>query len=157
MADQLCGQFYARLLGLPDVVPIDCAKSALRTIYEVCFVKFNQWIGRQEVEGRRQEMDPISSAIGVANGVRPDGSPVNPNDTHPLEVWTGINFGLAAFMVQMDMQEEAFQITEAVVRQVYEHGLQFRTPEAITAAHTFRAGHYLRPMAIWAIYKALIP
>ncbi|PSB05652.1 hypothetical protein C7B76_31060, partial [filamentous cyanobacterium CCP2] len=45
---------------------------------------------------------------------------------------------------------------EAIVQQVYEHGLQFRTPEAITAAHTFRACHYLRPMAIWGIYGVLM-
>ena len=84
-----------------------------------------------------------------------DGSPENPDATHPLEVWTGINFGLAAFLVQMDMQSEAFQLTAAVVRQVYEHGLQFRTPEAITAVGTFRASHYLRPLGIWAIYYTL--
>ncbi|NJO43601.1 MAG: bile acid beta-glucosidase [Cyanobacteria bacterium CRU_2_1] len=137
MADQLCGQFYARLLGLPDVVPTECAESALRSVYESCFLRFS--------EGK----------LGAANGVRPDGSPVNPGDTHPLEVWTGINFGLAAFLVQMGMREGAFRMTEAIVRQIYEHGLQFRTPEAITAAHTFRASHYLRAMAIWAIYGVL--
>jgi len=38
------------------------------------------------------------------------------------------------------------------LQQIYENGLQFRTPEAITAAGTFRASHYLRAMAIWAIY-----
>ncbi|MCY7322262.1 MAG: bile acid beta-glucosidase, partial [Phormidesmis sp. CAN_BIN36] len=32
MADQLCGQFYARLLDLPDVVPQECAESALKTV-----------------------------------------------------------------------------------------------------------------------------
>ena len=77
------------------------------------------------------------------------------DDTHPLKVWTGINFGLAAFMVQMGMQEEAFKLTETVVKQVYENGLQFRTPEAVTAVGTFRASHYLRAMAIWAIYGLL--
>ncbi|MBD2055154.1 bile acid beta-glucosidase [Oculatella sp. FACHB-28] len=137
MADQLCGQFYARLLKLPDVVPTDCVRSALEAVYEACFLKFH--------DGK----------FGAANGVRPDGSPVNPKDTHPLEVWTGINFGLAAFLVQMDMKDEALQITEAVVRQVYENGLQFRTPEAITSAGTFRASHYLRAMAIWLIYGVL--
>jgi non-lysosomal glucosylceramidase len=137
MADQLCGQFYARLLKLPDVVPTDCVRSALEAVYEACFLKFH--------DGK----------FGAANGVRPDGSPVNPKDTHPLEVWTGINFGLAAFLVQMGMKDEAFQITEAVVRQVYENGLQFRTPEAITSAGTFRASHYLRAMAIWLIYGVL--
>ncbi|MCU0548945.1 MAG: GH116 family glycosyl hydrolase [Leptolyngbya sp. Prado105] len=137
MADQLCGQFYAKLLNLPDIVPIDCTKSSLQTVYDACFVKFNQKMG---------------VTIGVANGVRPDGSPENPNATHPLEVWTGINFGLAAFMMQMGMRSEAWAITESVVQQVYQHGLQFRTPEAITAAGTFRASHYLRAMAIWAVY-----
>ncbi|MCY7283264.1 MAG: bile acid beta-glucosidase, partial [Cyanobacteria bacterium CAN_BIN43] len=138
MADQLCGQFYARLLGLPDVVPEACAQSALATIYEACFLKFH--------EGK----------IGAANGVRLDGSAVNPKDTHPLEVWTGINFGLAAFLVQMNRRDDALKLTEAVVRQVYDNGLQFRTPEAITAAETFRASHYLRAMAIWLVYGAIV-
>lgn len=137
MADQLCGQFYARLLELPDIVPLDFARTALRTVYDACFLKFH--LGQ----------------LGAANGVRPDGSPENPNATHPLEVWTGINFGLAAFLVQMGMKDEAFQLTAAVVRQIYDNGLQFRTPEAITPTGTFRASHYLRAMAIWAIYGVL--
>ncbi|MBH8565196.1 bile acid beta-glucosidase [Nostoc sp. CENA67] len=134
MADQLCGQFYARLLGLPDIVPSDRALSALKTVYEACFLKFG--------DGK----------FGAANGVRPDGSPENPQATHPLEVWTGINFGLAAFLVQMGMKDEGFRLTQAVVEQIYINGLQFRTPEAVTAAGTFRASTYLRAMAIWAIY-----
>jgi len=138
MADQLCGQFYAQLLGLPDIVPRTCAESALKKIYDACFVKFNS---TQEEK------------LGVANGVRSDGTAENPEATHPLEVWTGINFGLGAFMLQMGMKSEAMTIAEAVVRQIYEKGLQFRTPEAITAAGTFRASHYLRAMAIWGMYK----
>ncbi|PSB43793.1 bile acid beta-glucosidase [Cyanosarcina cf. burmensis CCALA 770] len=134
MADQLCGQFYARLLKLPDIVPQECALSALKTIYDACFLKFHQ------------------GKFGAANGLKPNGSPENPNATHPLEVWTGINFGLAAFLLQMGMKAEALQLTETVVNQIYENGLQFRTPEAITSVGTFRASYYLRAMAIWAIY-----
>ena len=137
MTDQLCGQFYAKLLGLPDIVPPECALSALETVYESCFLKFKD------------------GEFGAANGVMLNGAPENPNATHPLEVWTGINFGLAAFLVQMGMEEKAFKLTDAVVKQIYENGLQFRTPEAITAVGTFRASHYLRPMAIWAIYCAM--
>ncbi|MDF5723787.1 MAG: GH116 family glycosyl hydrolase [Rhizonema sp. PD37] len=137
MADQLCGQFYARLLKLPDLVPQDCALSALKTVYDACFLKFH--------DGK----------FGAANGVLPDGSPENPQATHPLEIWTGINFGMAAFLVQMGMKDEAFRLTQAVVQQIYENGLQFRTPEAITAVGTFRASTYLRAMAIWAIYLML--
>ncbi|MEA5505661.1 GH116 family glycosyl hydrolase [Halotia wernerae UHCC 0503] len=137
MADQLCGQFYAQLLGLPDIVPSDRALSALKTVYDACFLKF------------------CNGQFGAANGVRPDGSPENPQATHPLEVWTGINFGLAAFLVQMGMKDEALRLTQAVVQQIYDNGLQFRTPEAITASGTFRASTYLRAMAIWGIYLAL--
>lgn len=137
MADQLCGQFYARLLGLPDIVPSDRAFSSLKTVYDACFLKFH------------------NGAFGAANGLKIDGSPENPDATHPLEVWTGINFGLAAFLIQIGMKEEAFKLTETVVQQIYDNGLQFRTPEAITAVGTFRACHYLRPMAIWAVYGVL--
>ncbi|MDZ7966597.1 MAG: GH116 family glycosyl hydrolase [Nostoc sp. DedSLP03] len=137
MADQLCGQFYARLLDLPDIVPSDRALSALKTVYDACFLKF------------------CNGEFGAANGVRRDGSPENPQATHPLEVWTGINFGLAAFLVQMKMKDEALRLTQAVVQQIYENGLQFRTPEAITATGTFRASTYLRPMAIWGIYLVI--
>ncbi|MDZ8089140.1 MAG: GH116 family glycosyl hydrolase [Nostoc sp. DedQUE12b] len=137
MADQLCGQFYARLLDLPDIVPSDRALSALKTVYDACFLKF------------------CNGEFGAANGVRRDGSPENPKATHPLEVWTGINFGLAAFLVQMGMKDEALRLTQAVVQQIYENGLQFRTPEAITATGTFRASTYLRPMAIWGIYLVI--
>ncbi|BAY35062.1 hypothetical protein NIES2107_69730 (plasmid) [Nostoc carneum NIES-2107] len=134
MADQLCGQFYARLLQLPDIVASDRALSALKTVYDACFLKFQ------------------NGQFGAANGVLIDGSPENPKATHPLEVWTGINFGLAAFLVQMGMKDEALRLTQAVVQQIYDNGLQFRTPEAITASGTFRASTYLRAMAIWAIY-----
>ena len=138
MADQLCGQFYARLLGLADIVERDCTLSSLKTVYDACFLKFH------------------NGAFGAANGLKIDGSPENPDATHPLEVWTGINFGLAAFLIQMGMKEEALKLTETVVQQIYNNGLQFRTPEAITAVGTFRACHYLRPMAIWAVYGMLV-
>jgi non-lysosomal glucosylceramidase len=134
MADQLCGDFYARLLGLPAVVADERARSALQAIKESCFEGFQ------------------GGKLGVANGLRRDGTPLDPNGTHPLEVWTGINFGLAAYYRLMGETSTAFAITGAVVEQVYSGGLQFRTPEAITGVNTFRACHYLRAMAIWALW-----
>ena len=134
MADQLCGDFYARLLGLAPVVSDANAISSLTAIKEACFEGF---------EGGR---------LGVANGLRRDGSALDPNGTHPLEVWTGINFGLAAYYRLMGEPTTAFAICDAVLEQVYQGGLQFRTPEAITAKNSFRACHYLRAMAIWALW-----
>ena len=134
MADQLCGDFYARLLGLPPVVSEANARSSLHAIKEACFEGF------------------AGGRLGVANGLRRDGTPLDPNGTHPLEVWTGINFGLAAYYRLMGETNTALAITQAVVNQVYAGGLQFRTPEALTGQNTFRACHYLRAMAIWALW-----
>ena len=160
MADQLCGQFCASTMGLPDVVDSEFVEPTLAAIYQACFVMFNQYTARlgpqnQKFEGAQTgyfSASELGVKVGCANGVRPDGSPQNSDDTHQLEVWTGINFGLAAFLAHEGKLGEAMEITEAVVRQIYDHGLQFRTPEAITAVGTFRACHYLRPMAIWAVY-----
>ena len=134
MADQLCGDFYARLLGLPPVVSDANSHSTLKAVREACFERF---------DGGR---------LGVANGLRRDGTPLDPDGTHPLEVWTGINFGLASYYRLMGEKTTAEAICMAVVDQVYRGGLQFRTPEAITAVNTFRACHYLRAMAIWGIW-----
>ncbi|MGB7087831.1 MAG: GH116 family glycosyl hydrolase [Phormidesmis sp.] len=163
MADQLCGQFCASTMNLPDVVDPDYIEPTLTAIYNTCFVKFNAYTAQlgpqnQKFEGAQTgyfSAAELGMKIGCANGVRPDGSPQNPDDTHQLEVWTGINFGLAAFFAHAGKREEAMEITEAVVTQIYQYGLQFRTPEAITAVGTFRACHYLRAMAIWALYHTL--
>ncbi|MFE4107906.1 GH116 family glycosyl hydrolase [Almyronema epifaneia] len=164
MADQLCGQFFARLLGLPDIVSAEFIPPTLEAIYTACFVRFNQYAAKQATPQNQKfagaQIGNFSAArlgikIGAANGVLPDGSPEDPDGTHQLEVWTGINFGLAAFLAQMGMTDRALEITEAIVRQIYEQGLQFRTPEAITTVGTFRACHYLRPMAIWGVYGIL--
>ncbi|MEO1208680.1 MAG: GH116 family glycosyl-hydrolase, partial [Cyanobacteria bacterium J06638_20] len=102
MADQLCGQFCTQLLGLPDLVEAKYVRSALDAVYDACFVKFNDYAAQN---AKPQEQKFIGSqtgtfrsvqsgvAIGAANGVLPDGSPEDPDGTHQLEVWTGINFG----------------------------------------------------------------
>ena len=136
MTDQLCGDFYARLLGLSPVVNEARARATVATICRVCFDGFHQ--------GR----------YGAANGLKEDSSPVDPLGTHPLEIWTGINFGLAAYCCLLGNQKTAMAISGSVIAQIYDHGLQFRTPEAITADGHFRACHYLRPMAVWAIWAA---
>lgn len=165
MADQLSGQFMARLLNLPDLVEEACIQSSLDAIYEACFINFNQ-VAQTRERPQAQKFEgaqvgnfsaaTLKQPIGAANGVLPDGTPEDPDSTHQQEVWVGINFGLAAFYAQMGHPDKAMAMTEAVVRQIYDYGLQFRTPEAITALGTYRACHYMRPLAIWGLY-ALLP
>jgi len=164
MADQLCGQVWVRLLGLPDLLPAAQVQSALDAIYDACFLKFNAYAARQAQPQTQKfagaqvgnfRSGQLGVPIGAANGVLPDGCPEDPDSTHPLEVWTGINFGLATGFAQLGRVEQALELAAAVVHQIYTYGLQFRTPEAITALGTFRACHYLRPLAIWGLYGVL--
>ena len=69
--------------------------------------------------------------IGCANGVRPDGSPQNPDDTHQLEVWTGINFGLAAFFAHAGKQAEAMEITQPSFSKSISTGYSFAPPKRL--------------------------
>jgi len=136
MADQLCGQFYAQLLDCLILYRVTVPRTALRTIYDACFLKF------------------YNGQFGAANGVRPDGSPKTPMLLIPRsldrnQLWT------CGFSNPDGNEVGSVSTHSAVVQQIYENGLQFRTPEAITAAGTFRASHYLRAMAIWAIYGVL--
>ncbi|MCP4972897.1 MAG: bile acid beta-glucosidase [Prochlorococcus sp.] len=136
MADQLCGDFYARLLRLPSVVIDERCTSTLNAVHEACFEKFN------------------GDAIGITNSLRHDGKSLNSNKKCSLEVSIGINFCLAAYYRLMDKNIEAEEICLAVIKQIYEGGLQFRTPRSITTSGTFRAGHNLQAMAIWALWAA---
>ena len=93
--------------------------------------------------------------LGVANGLRRDGHPAGSQRHPPAGVWTGINFGLAAYYRLMGETNTAWPSPKAVVNQVYAGGMQFRTPEALTGQNTFRACHYLRAMAIWALWPPI--
>ncbi len=88
------------------MVADEWGRSALGTIRAACFERF---------EGGR---------LGVANGLRRDGTPLDPTD------------GLLPYRL-MGETGLALAITGAVVEKVY------------AAVGTFRACQYLRAMAIW--------
>ncbi len=133
MADQLAGQWYADLTGLPPIVPEDHILRALRTIYE-----FNV---RRFADGR----------MGAVNGMRPDGA-VERSSNQSAEVWVGVTYALASAMLGRGLVEEAWQTAWGAYRVTYEEkGYWFRTPEAWNESGDFRASMYLRPGAIWAI------
>jgi non-lysosomal glucosylceramidase len=135
MADQLAGEWYARISGL-SVLPDDQVDSALKTIYEYNVMGFND------------------GQMGAINGMNPNGTPVD-ND-QGSEVWTGTSYMLAAHMLYRGLDEEGWGTAYGVYKYTYETGgLWFRTPEAWTAHDIFRACMYMRPLSIWAIETAL--
>lgn len=137
MADQLAGQWYALLLGLPPVVPHDRARQALQTVFAFNVQRFNQ------------------GAWGAVNGMRPDGT-VETGADQAGEVWSGVVFAVAAAMAQHGLVAEAWQTAWGAYNVIYQQkGYWFRTPEAWDAAGNFRASLYLRPLSVWALELAL--
>jgi non-lysosomal glucosylceramidase len=136
MADQLAGQWYADATGLPAVVPEAHVLSALRTVYAL------------NVQGF------AGGEMGAVNGMRPNGE-VDESSEQSAEVWTGVTYALAAFMLHRGLTAEAWATAWGVYNVTYRRGYWFRTPEAYDRNGDFRASLYMRPLAIWAIEHAL--
>lgn len=136
MADQLAGQWYADATGLPPIVPLEHANSALRIIYEYNVLKF------------------ADGQMGAVNGMRPDGA-VDTSSDQSQEVWTGTTYALAAFMLHRGLTEEAWATAWGVYNVTYNRRYWFRTPEAYLIDGDYRASMYMRPLSVWAIEYAL--
>jgi non-lysosomal glucosylceramidase len=136
MADQLCGQWYADVTGLGDLLPAERVATALRTIHAYNVQRFG------------------GGRMGAVNGMRPDGS-VDTSSEQSGEVWVGTTYALAAFMIGRGLVDEGWETARGVADVTYQRGLWFRTPEAFDVDGDFRASIYLRPLAIWAIEEAL--
>ena len=138
-ADQLAGQWYARMTGLGDLVPMQMQRKALKTIYDFNVMKF------------------ANGEMGAVNGIAPDGTLLSSNE-QVREVWTGTAYALAALMLADGLKDEGYRTAWGVYHVVYEtKGYWFRTPEAYEIDGSFRASMYMRPAAIWAMEMTTPP
>jgi non-lysosomal glucosylceramidase len=142
MADQLFGEFYAQMSGLPDIVPAEHRDAVLKLVFEKNVLGY---------EGGRR---------GAVNGVMPDGSVDRLEErSNSFEVWTGVTYALAAFQLLNGRSDAAWRTAEGAYRTIYQTGgLWFRSPEGWTDQRgklEYRASMYMRPLAVWAIQAAL--
>ena len=134
MADQLAGEWYARLTGIPTL-PDDHVHSALEANYTYNVQQYHD------------------GQMGAVNGIPLDGTVEDSEQA--AEVWSGTTYMLAAHMILNGLDEHGWATAYGAFKHVYETGgLWFRTPEAWNE-HGFRASMYMRPLAIWAIETAL--
>ena len=130
--DQLAGQWYANLTGLGEVVPREMEMSALKKIFDFNVMKYGD------------------GQMGAANGMSSDGKILG--NAEAKEVWVGTTEGYAGLLLSEGMHDEAWKATWGLYHVIYESkGYWFRTPEAWDVTGNFRAGMYMRPMAIWAL------
>ncbi|KAL0880998.1 hypothetical protein ABMA27_002147 [Loxostege sticticalis] len=140
MSDQLAGQWFLRASGLTEpVFPEANVKKALSTIFENNVMKFK--------EGK----------MGAVNGyvTGPNGH-IDTTAIQSEEMWVGVTYGLAALMIFEGMHEEAFVTAGGLHKTLTQMGLSFETPEALYENGNHRSVGYMRPLAIWGMYQALL-
>lgn len=140
-ADQLAGQWYAWASGLPSLFDENKIRSALHKIYDFNVMK---------TKGGR---------MGAVNGMHQNGK-VDETCMQSREIWTGVTYGVAATMLHVGLEHQAFTTAEGIFLAGWSEdgfGYWFQTPEAWTIDGHYRSLIYMRPLAIWAMQWALNP
>ncbi|BEP13031.1 non-lysosomal glucosylceramidase [Acidothermaceae bacterium B102] len=142
LADQLFGQAWAHQLGLGHVLPRDHVRTALASI-----VRYNHREGFRGFEhGYRVFADADDSGLLICtwpHGGRPD-VPIRYAD----EVWTGVEYQVAAHCLYEGLQDEGLLLLRSL-RGRYD-GSRRNPYNEIECGD-----HYSRAMAGWAVLEAL--
>lgn len=142
LSDQLLGQLYARLLNLGDLVPADHAKKALDSIFANNFKRdFRRHVNTQRSYVLNDEAGLLMCSWPA--GGRPD-YPFVYSD----EVWTGVEYQVAAHLMYEDRVAEALEIVHAV--RARHDGVRRNPWDEVECGH-----HYARSMSSWAMLLAL--
>jgi non-lysosomal glucosylceramidase len=146
LSDQLFGQTWAFQLGLGNLYPRDCVRSALRSIWNYNWAPDvgppsaahtpERWFAMPGEAGLFVCTWPHSPHLGEA-GVR-----------YRDEVWTGIEYQVAANMIYAGLRDEGLSIIRAI-NERYD-------PTRRNPFNEVECGdHYARALASWGAYLAL--
>jgi len=141
LSDQVIGQWWAHLLGLGYVLSEDHVKTALRSIYRYNFRP--NFVGfKQQPRIFASEQDKGLLVCTWPHGSRPE-KPMNYCD----EVWTGIEYQVAAHMLYEGMVHEALHLVKGA-RDRYDgtHRNPWNEVEC--------GDHYARAMSSWSLLEA---
>jgi hypothetical protein len=140
-SDQLFGQWWAHLLGLGHLLDPDRVRSAAIAIATHNF--------RECFAGHRQQPRAFvtDEDQGLLNCTWPRGGRPDVPTQYSDEVWTGIEYEVAALLLQEGEAEHALRIVEAV-RARYDGRKQ-------NPWNDIECGdHYVRAMASWSLIEA---
>ena len=142
LSDQLFGQWWAHLLGLGHILPVDHVRTALAAI-----VRYNTRAGFRDFEhGFRVYADRDDHGLLVCTwpkGGRPP-VPVRYCD----EVWTGIEYQVAAHCLMEGLPDEGMRLLANLRRR---YAGDRRNPY-----NEIECGdHYARAMAGWSVVEAI--
>jgi len=108
LSDQVVGQWWARVLNLGDILPVEQVRSALRSIFKYSWLTSQK--GFQGTQRFLRFADGDDKALLIASwpkGGRPD-EPIYYRD----EAWTGVEYEVAAHMIYEGLLREGLAIVK---------------------------------------------
>jgi non-lysosomal glucosylceramidase len=141
LSDQLLGQLHAHLLGLGDLLLPGRARAALQSIYNYNFkTNFRDHVNCQRTYVLNDEAGLI--LCSWPHGGRPR-FPFPYSD----EVWTGIEYHVAAHLIGEGLVSQGLEIVTAA--RVRHDGFRRNPWDEVECGH-----HYARSMSSWALLLA---
>jgi non-lysosomal glucosylceramidase len=142
LSDQLLGQLHARILGLGDLLPADHIRTAIGSVYKHNFRRnFKDHVNCQRTY-------ILNDESGLLLCTWPDGGEPRFPFVYSDEVWTGIEYQVAAQLIYEDQLQEGLEIVTAARLR---HDGERRNPwDEVECGH-----HYARTMSSWALLLAL--
>jgi uncharacterized protein (DUF608 family) len=142
LADQLLGQWFARVVGLGDLLPEEQIRGALSAIFR------HNWKPDLTTHATVQRVYALNDEAGLLLCTWPNGGRPRYPFPYADEVWTGIEYQVAAHCLYEGLIEEGLQIVKGARDR---HDGARRNPwDEFECGH-----HYARAMASWSLLTAL--
>lgn len=142
LTDQLLGQLHAHVLGLGDLLPVEHIQTASKSIFE------HNFRDGFENHSNCQRTYVLNGESGLLLCTWPNGGRPKFPFVYSDEVWTGIEYHVAAELIYDGWYEAGLKLVKAV--QDRHDGIRRNRWDEVECGH-----HYARSMSSWAILLAL--
>ncbi len=142
LSDQLLGQLHAKVLGLGDLLPAEHVKQAVKSIYHYNYLADF----RNHVNAQRTYV--LNDEAGLLLCSWPQGGQPKFPFVYSDEVWTGIEYQVAAHLIFEGWTDEGLKLVKTV--QDRHDGIKRNPWNEVECGN-----HYSRSMASWAVLLAL--
>ncbi len=142
LTDQLLGQLHAHALGLGDLLPADHIRTAIKSVFDYNF--------RAGFENHTncQRTYVLNDESGLLLCTWPKGGRPKYPFVYSDEVWTGIEYHVAAELIYNGWLDAGLQLVKTV--QDRHDGVRRNRWDEVECGH-----HYARSMSSWAVLLAL--
>lgn len=142
-SDQLLGQFMAHVTGLGHVLPKDHVRTALRTI------RRHNFVPRMQDVHTVQRVYALNDEPGLVLCSWPDGGRPRFPFGYSDEVWTGVEYQVAASLIYEGEVADALTLVDSVRSR--QDGFRRNPWSENEAGH-----HYSRSLASWGLITAML-